>query len=64
MLKCHFWPKVSLTLLPIRAQYNIVVNNIFNYFFSSIKWNFTKFIVDKNGQPVERHAANVNPLVI
>ncbi|XP_015370805.1 PREDICTED: probable phospholipid hydroperoxide glutathione peroxidase isoform X1 [Diuraphis noxia] len=30
----------------------------------SIKWNFTKFIVDKNGQPVERHAANVSPLVI
>ncbi|XP_025405396.1 probable phospholipid hydroperoxide glutathione peroxidase isoform X3 [Sipha flava] len=28
----------------------------------SIKWNFTKFIVDKNGIPVERHAANVSPL--
>lgn len=28
----------------------------------SIKWNFTKFIVDKNGQPVERHAANISPL--
>ncbi|CAH1737528.1 uncharacterized protein LOC114123314 isoform X1 [Aphis gossypii] len=28
----------------------------------SIKWNFTKFIVDKDGQPVERHAANVSPL--
>ncbi|XP_050438985.1 uncharacterized protein LOC126844667 isoform X2 [Adelges cooleyi] len=28
----------------------------------AIKWNFTKFIVDKNGQPVERHAANVSPL--
>jgi phospholipid-hydroperoxide glutathione peroxidase len=30
----------------------------------SIKWNFTKFIVDKNGQPVERHAANVSPLAL
>ncbi|XP_050441699.1 uncharacterized protein LOC126846384 isoform X2 [Adelges cooleyi] len=28
----------------------------------AIKWNFTKFIVDKSGQPVERHAANVSPL--
>ncbi|XP_069681351.1 uncharacterized protein [Periplaneta americana] len=26
-----------------------------------IKWNFTKFIVDKNGQPVERHGPNVDP---
>ncbi|KAI5711336.1 hypothetical protein M8J76_008786 [Diaphorina citri] len=27
----------------------------------AIKWNFTKFIVDKNGVPVERHAANASP---
>jgi phospholipid-hydroperoxide glutathione peroxidase len=27
----------------------------------AIKWNFTKFIVDKNGQPVERHAPNTSP---
>jgi glutathione peroxidase len=28
----------------------------------AIKWNFTKFIVNKEGKPVERHAANVSPL--
>ncbi|XP_046972681.1 juvenile hormone epoxide hydrolase-like [Vanessa cardui] len=27
-----------------------------------IKWNFSKFIIDKNGVPVERFAPNVNPL--
>lgn len=27
-----------------------------------IKWNFSKFIVDKNGKPVERLGPNVNPL--
>lgn len=27
-----------------------------------IKWNFSKFIVDKNGVPVERLGPNVNPL--
>ncbi|XP_026497805.2 juvenile hormone epoxide hydrolase-like [Vanessa tameamea] len=27
-----------------------------------IKWNFSKFIVDKNGIPVERFGPNVNPL--
>ncbi|XP_018566915.1 glutathione peroxidase-like [Anoplophora glabripennis] len=26
-----------------------------------IKWNFTKFVVDKNGQPVERHGPSTNP---
>lgn len=26
-----------------------------------IKWNFTKFIIDKNGQPVERHGPKTNP---
>lgn len=27
-----------------------------------IKWNFTKFIVNKEGVPVERHGPNVDPL--
>ncbi|XP_045025443.1 glutathione peroxidase isoform X2 [Daphnia magna] len=27
----------------------------------AIKWNFTKFVINKQGQPVERSAANVNP---
>ncbi|KAG5893042.1 hypothetical protein JTB14_014822 [Gonioctena quinquepunctata] len=27
----------------------------------AIKWNFTKFIVDKNGVPVERHGPSTNP---
>ncbi|KAI4470892.1 glutathione peroxidase [Holotrichia oblita] len=26
-----------------------------------IKWNFTKFIIDKNGQPVARDGPNVSP---
>lgn len=29
--------------------------------FDAIKWNFTKFIVDKNGKPVERHAPTTSP---
>lgn len=31
---------------------------------SSIKWNFTKFLIDKNGQVVKRYAPNVEPLSI
>lgn len=29
-----------------------------------IKWNFTKFLVDKNGQPVKRYAPNEEPFSI
>lgn len=27
----------------------------------AIKWNFTKFLVDKNGVPIKRYAPNVEP---
>ncbi len=27
----------------------------------AIKWNFTKFLIDKNGQPVKRYAPNTKP---
>lgn len=36
---------------------------MFSLFYSSIKWNFTKFLVDKSGQPVERFAPTVPPKV-
>uniref|UniRef100_A0A6B2EFQ1 Glutathione peroxidase n=1 Tax=Phlebotomus kandelakii TaxID=1109342 RepID=A0A6B2EFQ1_9DIPT len=29
--------------------------------FDFIKWNFTKFIVDKEGQPAERHGPSTSP---
>lgn len=28
---------------------------------NSIKWNFSKFLVDKNGQPYKRYSPNVPP---
>jgi len=31
---------------------------------SSIKWNFTKFLCDRNGLPVKRFGPPVNPLAI
>lgn len=30
-------------------------------FGSSIKWNFTKFVIDKNGKPVKRFAPTATP---
>jgi len=29
---------------------------------TSIKWNFTKFLVDKKGNPIARYSPNQNPL--
>lgn len=31
------------------------------WFGSKIKWNFTKFLIDKNGNPVKRYAPTVKP---
>nr|AKV16222.1 hypothetical protein [Pectinaria gouldii] len=31
---------------------------------SFIKWNFSKFLVDENGIPVQRYGPNVNPSAI
>jgi len=32
------------------------------FMVDAIKWNFTKFIVDKNGLPVARHATTTDPI--
>ncbi len=34
------------------------------FFGNSIKWNFTKFLVDKEGNPYKRYAPIVKPLAI
>jgi glutathione peroxidase-family protein len=31
---------------------------------TGIKWNFTKFLVDRNGKVVERYSPNAKPLSI
>lgn len=33
-------------------------------FGNRIKWNFTKFLIDKNGVPYKRYAPITKPLVI
>jgi len=36
-------------------------NSVFALFGKKIKWNFTKFIVDKNGNPIKRFAPTTKP---
>jgi len=35
--------------------------NTKGYFFNNIKWNFTKFLVDRNGQPRKRYKTSRTP---
>uniref|UniRef100_A0A7M7MJC9 Glutathione peroxidase n=1 Tax=Varroa destructor TaxID=109461 RepID=A0A7M7MJC9_VARDE len=34
------------------------------FIVDAIKWNFSKFLIDKNGQPVKRYATTTNPLAM
>jgi len=41
--------------------YNFLRSKIGGIMGSSIKWNFTKFLCDKNGVPVQRYAPPTKP---
>jgi glutathione peroxidase len=41
--------------------YKFLKNKLGGFIFSRIKWNFEKFIIDKNGKPVKRFAPTVKP---
>jgi glutathione peroxidase-family protein len=34
------------------------------FLVDAIKWNWTKFLIDRDGKPVERFATTVNPLAM
>ena len=37
-------------------------NPLFGYIPSKIKWNFTKFVINKEGLPVDRFGPQVDPI--
>ncbi len=41
--------------------YEYLKSNVPNEKYKSIKWNFTKFLVDKNGKPVKRYGSMTKP---
>ena len=41
--------------------YKYLKSSLGGTFGDSIKWNFTKFLIDRNGVPVKRFASNVKP---
>jgi len=42
--------------------YNFLRGSIGGIMGSSIKWNFTKFLCDRNGIPIERYSPPTKPL--
>lgn len=42
--------------------YNWLKDKAGGLIIDAIKWNFTKFLINKQGVPVNRYAPNVNPL--
>jgi glutathione peroxidase-family protein len=44
---------------------SVVGNGVIDilYMFSGIKWNFSKFLIDRNGVPIKRWAPTVDPKV-
>lgn len=42
--------------------YSYLKHKLPGTFGNLIKWNFSKFLIDKNGQPVERFGPTSDPL--
>lgn len=53
--------KVDVNGKNTHPLFEYLKNSVFNLFGKNIKWNFTKFLVDKNGNPVKRFAPMVKP---
>jgi glutathione peroxidase len=41
--------------------YTYLKNKKRGFFGKKIRWNFTKFLIDKNGNPIKRYAPTVKP---
>jgi glutathione peroxidase len=41
--------------------YKYLKSELRGLFSSKIKWNFTKFLIDKDGQPIERFSPFTKP---
>ena len=42
-------------------MYKYLKNELKGTFGNRVKWNFTKFVIDKNGKPVKRFAPYTKP---
>lgn len=60
-VKFDVFEKVNVNGSDAHPLYKYLKNKQGGTLGNFIKWNFTKFIIDKEGQPVERHGPSKNP---
>ncbi|XP_066305101.1 uncharacterized protein [Branchiostoma lanceolatum] len=60
-VKFDMYSKIHVLGPEIHPLYNWLVNTTHGTLGDIIKWNFTKFIVDKKGRAVQRYGPNVDP---
>ena len=53
--------KIDVNGSQAHPLYKFLKSKLGGIFGSRIKWNFTKFVIDKNGKPVKRFAPTVKP---
>ena len=56
--------KVDVNGADSHALFQYLVKALPGTFGSKVKWNFTKFLVDKNGKVVKRYSPSTNPMKI
>lgn len=60
-VKFDMFEKIDVNGSKAHPLWNYLKHKQRGTLIDAIKWNFTKFIIDKNGEPVERHGPNTNP---
>ncbi|MDC3417068.1 glutathione peroxidase [Aquibacillus salsiterrae] len=56
--------KIDVKGKNIHPLFQYLINQAPGFLFNQVKWNFTKFLIDRNGQVVKRYAPNIEPLAI
>lgn len=57
----QLFEKIKVNGMQTHPVFKYLKSELGGYFGSRIKWNFTKFLIDKNGFPVKRYAPTFKP---
>lgn len=70
-LFCVYWQFHCLIILKVKVNganaapvYKFLISNKKGHFGGSIKWNFTKFLVDRDGHVINRYGTTTSPQAI
>jgi len=58
----QFW--LSVCPPPVTAFKPISIISYDGLSSNDLRWNFDKFLINKNGEPVKRYTKEINPLVM